>query len=97
MWILIMKSAAPWLLVKARCLVVDATQGIEAQTLANLYLALDADLVIIPVINKIDLISAQPDEVAEDIAALLGVPADDILRISAKEGTNVDAGTGSRS
>ncbi len=71
-------------------LVVDATQGIEAQTLANLYLALDHDLVIIPVINKIDLPSAQPDEVAEDINSLLGVPADEILRISAKDGINVD-------
>src|SRR5512146_2159898 len=56
-------------------LVVDATQGIEAQTLANLYLALEADLEIIPVINKIDLPSAHPDEVAEDVAALIGVPA----------------------
>ncbi len=71
-------------------LVVDATQGIEAQTLANLYQALDADLVIIPVINKIDLPSARPDEVAEDIASLLGVKAADVIRISAKEGLNVD-------
>ena len=71
-------------------LVVDATQGIEAQTLANLYLALEADLEIIPVINKIDLISAHPDEVAQEVSNLLGVPADQILRISAKEGTNVD-------
>jgi GTP-binding protein LepA len=70
-------------------LVVDATQGIEAQTLANLYLALDSDLTIIPVINKIDLISAQPDVVAQDIGNLLGMPADDVIRISAKEGTNV--------
>ncbi len=70
-------------------LVVDATQGIEAQTLANLYLALGADLVIIPVINKIDLQSAQPDAVAQDVGALLGVPPETILRISAKEGTNV--------
>ncbi len=54
-------------------LVVDATQGIEAQTLANLYSALGADLVIIPVINKIDLITARPDEVSEDIGSLLGV------------------------
>src|SRR5512136_1376657 len=59
-------------------LVVDATQGIEAQTLANLYLALGADLVIIPVINKIDLQSAQPDEVAEDIASLLSLEADSV-------------------
>jgi GTP-binding protein LepA len=71
-------------------LVVDATQGIEAQTLANLYLALDADLVIIPVVNKIDLPSARPDEVAEDIQSLLGTPAQEVLRISAKEGTNID-------
>jgi len=70
-------------------LVVDATQGIEAQTLANLYLALDGNLVIIPVINKIDLVSAQPEIVAEDIASLLGVKKDEILKISAKEGTNV--------
>ncbi|NTU75377.1 MAG: elongation factor 4 [Anaerolineaceae bacterium] len=72
-------------------LIVDATQGIEAQTLANLYLALDNDLVVIPVINKIDLPSAHPDEVAEDISSLLGYPADKILRISAKEGINVAA------
>ncbi len=72
-------------------LVVDATQGIEAQTLANLYQALEADLTIVPVINKIDLITARPDEVAEDIASLLGVRPESILRVSAKEGTNVEA------
>lgn len=72
-------------------LVVDATQGIEAQTLANLYQAIEADLEIIPLINKIDLPSARPDEVAEDLASLLGVPPESILRISAKEGTNVEA------
>ena len=71
-------------------LVVDATQGIEAQTLANLYQALEADLSIIPVINKIDLPSARPDEVAEDIASLLGVDADSVIRISAKDGLNVE-------
>jgi len=71
-------------------LIVDATQGIEAQTLANLYLALGADLVIIPVINKIDLPSAQPDVVAQDISNLLGTPPEQIIRISAKDGTNVD-------
>lgn len=71
-------------------LVVDATQGIEAQTLANLYLALESDLVIIPVINKIDLPSAIPDEVAEELNNLLGIPAEDIPRISAKEGINID-------
>jgi len=71
-------------------LVVDATQGIEAQTLANLYQALDADLTLVPVINKIDLPSARPDEVAEDVGALLGVDPDSVIRISAKEGLNVE-------
>ncbi len=71
-------------------LVVDATQGIEAQTLANLYQALDADLTIIPVINKIDLPSAHPDEVAEDIGSLLGVDPLEVIQVSAKDGTNVD-------
>ncbi len=72
-------------------LVVDASQGIEAQTLANLYLALEADLEIIPVINKIDLPAAHPDEVAEEIGNLLGVPPEQIIRISAKAGINVEA------
>jgi GTP-binding protein LepA len=72
-------------------LVVDASQGMEAQTLANLYLALEADLEIIPVINKIDLLSARPDEVADEISNLIGVPAEDILHISAKEGENIGA------
>ena len=72
-------------------LVVDASQGIEAQTLANLYGALEADLEIIPVINKIDLPSAHPDEVAEEISNLLGTPVDEIIRISAKGGTHVEA------
>ena len=71
-------------------LVVDATQGIEAQTLANLYLALESDLVIIPVINKIDLPSAQPDLVAEELESLLGILSDEIPRISAKDGINID-------
>jgi GTP-binding protein LepA len=71
-------------------LVVDATQGIEAQTLANLYLALESNLVIIPVINKTDLPSARPDEIAEDLTNLLGTPRDQIVRISAKEGINID-------
>ncbi|HAF62727.1 MAG TPA: elongation factor 4 [Anaerolineaceae bacterium] len=71
-------------------LVVDATQGIEAQTLANLYLAIESDLVIIPVLNKIDLPSSHADEVATDIGNLLGVDPDEIIRISAKLGTNVD-------
>ncbi len=71
-------------------LVVDATQGIEAQTLANLYQALNVDLEIIPVINKIDLPSAHPEEVAEDIAALIGGKAEDVIRISAKSGLNIE-------
>lgn len=71
-------------------LVVDATQGIEAQTLANLYLALDANLVIIPVINKIDLPSAQVEEVTKDLVNLLGVAEEEIIPISAKTGQNVD-------
>ena len=70
-------------------LVVDATQGVEAQTLANLYLAMENDLEIVPVINKIDLVSAQPDQVAQEIEDVLGMTAKDVLRISAKEGTNV--------
>jgi GTP-binding protein LepA len=72
-------------------LVVDATQGVEAQTLANLYLALDAGLVIVPVINKIDLPSAQPERVAEEMVELFGFEPDQILTISAKAGTNVPA------
>lgn len=71
-------------------LLVDATQGIEAQTLANLYLALEHDLVIIPVINKIDLPAARPDEVAKEIAEVIGVPESEILRISAKLGIGVE-------
>ncbi len=72
-------------------LVVDASQGIQAQTLANLYMALDADLEIIPVVNKIDLPSARPDEVAEELESLLGFPAEEVIPISAKEGINVEA------
>ena len=71
-------------------LVVDATQGIEAQTLANLYLTLDANLVIIPVINKIDLPSAQVDAVKKDLVNLLGVAEEEVIPISAKTGQNVD-------
>ena len=71
-------------------LVVDAAQGIEAQTLANLYLALEADLEIIPVVNKIDLASARPDEVALELAELLGVGPDEVLHVSAREGWGVE-------
>jgi len=71
-------------------LVVDAAQGIEAQTLANLYLALEADLEIIPIVNKIDLASARPDEVALELAELLGVEPDGVLRVSAREGWGIE-------
>ncbi len=70
-------------------LVVDATQGVEAQTLGNVYLALDHDLEILPVINKIDLPSAQPDEVAQEVEDVIGIEAMDSPRISAKTGQNV--------
>ena len=70
-------------------LVVDASQGIEAQTLSNVYLALEQDLEIIPVINKIDLPAAQPEQVASDVEELLGTGADDMPRISAKSGLGV--------
>jgi len=70
-------------------LLVDAAQGIEAQTLANLYLALEADLTIIPVLNKIDLPGAYPDKYAAELAHVLGCPTSDILRVSAKTGDGV--------
>jgi len=71
-------------------LVVDASQGIEAQTLANLYMALDHDLAIVPVVNKIDLPAAHPDQVAQEIEDLIGIPADEVIRASAKEGIGTD-------
>ncbi len=71
-------------------LVVDATQGVQAQTLANVYLALDNDLEILPVINKIDLPSAQPDVVKEEIENLIGLDCTDAVEISAKSGLNVE-------
>lgn len=71
-------------------LVVDATQGIEAQTLANVYLALDNDLEIIPVINKIDLASADPENAIREIEDIIGLPAEDAPLISAKTGLNVE-------
>ena len=71
-------------------LVVDSTQGVEAQTLANVYLALDNNLEIVPVINKIDLPSARPDEVKNEIENIIGIPAGDAPCISAKTGINVE-------
>ena len=70
-------------------LVVDASQGIEAQTLANTYLAIEHDLEVLPVINKIDLPSANPDEVIKEIENVIGLPAEDAPRISAKQGINI--------
>ena len=71
-------------------LIVDASQGVEAQTLANTYLALDHDLDILPVINKIDLPAADPDRVAEEVEEIVGIPCMDAPRISAKTGENVE-------
>ena len=72
-------------------LVVDATQGVEAQTLANTYLAIDAGLEVLPVINKIDLPSARPAEVKSEIEDIIGIPAEDAPEISAKNGINIPA------
>ena len=71
-------------------LVVDASQGIQAQTLANVYLAIEAGLEIIPVLNKIDLPAADPERVAAEVSSLLGCKAEDILKVSAKEGDGVE-------
>ena len=71
-------------------LVVDSSQGVEAQTLANVYLAIDNDLEILPVINKIDLPNARPEEVKKEIEDIIGIPAQDAPCISAKSGLNVD-------
>ena len=71
-------------------LVVDSTQGVEAQTLANVYLAIDNNLEILPVINKVDLPNARPDEVKKEIEDIIGIPAQDAPCISAKTGLNVD-------
>ena len=71
-------------------LVVDATQGVEAQTLANVYLAVDNDLVILPVINKVDLPSADPERVKEDIEKRIGIDCKDAVNVSAKTGLNVE-------
>ena len=71
-------------------LIVDASQGIEAQTISNLYLAIENDLEIIPVLNKIDLPGAMPEEVTDQIVDLIGCPQEDVLRASAKEGIGID-------
>jgi GTP-binding protein LepA len=71
-------------------LVVDAAQGVQAQTLANLYLAVGQNLELIPVVNKIDLPSAQPELIAEEVEKLIGLPAEEVIPISAKSGLNID-------
>ncbi len=71
-------------------LVVDASQGIQAQTMANLYLALDHDLDIVAVVNKIDMALARPDEVTQDLDDLTGIPADQVLQVSAREGSGIE-------
>jgi len=70
-------------------LVIDATQGIEAQTLANLYLAVEANLTIIPVINKIDLPSADPERVKQEVGDIIGISSNECILASAKEGTGI--------
>ena len=76
--------------VEGALLVVDATQGVEAQTLANTYLAIEAGLEIVPIVNKIDLPAAEPDRVAEQVASIIGGSAEEVIRISAKTGAGID-------
>ena len=71
-------------------LVVDASQGIEAQTLANVYMALELDLAIVPVVNKIDLVSAEPERVAQELVEVIGFKREEVLFVSAKEGTGIE-------
>jgi len=71
-------------------LVVDATQGVQAQTLSNLFLALDADLEIVPVLNKIDLPGAEPERRRREVAELMGIDPDQVLAVSAKEGLGIE-------
>lgn len=72
-------------------LVVDATQGVEAQTLANVYMALEADLEIIPVLNKIDLPSAEPEKIADEVEEVIGLDAESVIAVSAKTGLNIES------
>ena len=83
------RSAARWPPARARCSVVDASQGVEAQTLANVYQAVDAGHEIVPVLNKIDLPAAEPDRVKEQIEDVIGLDAADALLISAKTGLGI--------
>ncbi len=83
-------SRSFWQLVKGAVLVVDAAQGIEAQTLANVYLALDNDLEILPVINKIDLPAADPERVRTEIEDVIGIDASEAVLASAKAGIGIE-------
>ena len=85
-WTLPMRSAAVLAACEGAVLVVDATQGVEAQTLANTYMALEHDLELVPILNKIDLPSAHPDEVAQEVEDVIGLPCLDAPRVSAKTG-----------
>ena len=86
-----MRSAARSRPARARCWSWTPSQGVEAQTLSNTYLALDNDLEILPVINKIDLPAADPQRVKDEIEEIIGIPAQDAPEISAKIGLNIDA------
>jgi GTP-binding protein LepA len=79
MWISAMRCRDHWQLVRAHCSVVDASQGVEAQTLANVYQAINADHEIVPVLNKIDLPAAEPERVKAQIEEVIGLPADDAI------------------
>ena len=85
-----MRCRAVWPRAKARCLVVDASQGVEAQTLANVYQAIDANLEIVPVLNKVDLPAAEPERVRQQIEDVIGIDASHAIPISAKTGEGVD-------
>jgi GTP-binding protein LepA len=89
-----MRSQEAWLPVKGPLLVVDASQGIEAQTLANVYLAMDLNLEIIGLVNKIDLPGAQPDLVKQEMEDVLGLDKEEVIPISAKLGTGIRRGVG---
>ena len=89
MWISTMSASRSLAACEGAILVVDASQGIEAQTIANVYLALDNDLEVVPVINKIDLASARPDEVKAEIENVIGLDAENAPLISAKAGINI--------
>ena len=85
-----MKCLEVWRHVKRAVLLIDASQGIQAQTMANVYLALENDLVIIPAINKIDMPNAEPERVASEMVDTFGFSEDEILWVSGKTGEGVE-------